>query len=275
MGGSGAWSGCHASDQGKRSALRRQVIPYFELREIPIGGGRSLAVFGTLVAVGLGAGAWFAERRARLAGIPPGEIAGAILSAVVPGIIVAHLVAILPHVDRWSPAVLLEFWNGMSSFGGLAGAFIGLSLYYGRARRPWLPTADVLVEALVVGWVFGRLGCTLVHDHIGRRSHFPLAIRFPDGPRHDLGLYELLYTVLVLVPAVVVLGRRPRAAGTSVAVLALLYVPFRFFADFLRQTDLPGADARYLGLTIGQYGCVVLALVGVAVAMRLRAVRLS
>jgi phosphatidylglycerol:prolipoprotein diacylglycerol transferase len=119
-------------------------------------------------------------------------------------------------------------------------------------------------------WVFGRLGCTLVHDHIGSQSNFLLAIRFPDGPRHDLGWYELLYPVVVLVPAVVVLGRRPRPAGTSVAVLALLYVPFRFFADFLRQTDLPSADARYLGLTVGQYGCVILALVGVAVAIRIR-----
>jgi phosphatidylglycerol---prolipoprotein diacylglyceryl transferase len=246
------------------------VIPYFELREVPIGGGRSVAVFGTLVAAGIFAGAWFAERRARLTGIPPGEVAGAILSAVVPGVLVAHLVAVLPRGVRWSPGVLLEFWNGMSSFGGLAGAFLGLSVYYWRARRSWLPMADVLVQALVVGWVFGRLGCTLVHDHVGTRSEFLLAIRFPDGPRHDLGLYELFYTVAVLVPAVVVLGRRPRAAGTSVAVLALLYVPFRFVADFLRQTDLPGADARYLGLTVGQYGCVVLALVGVAVAMRIK-----
>jgi phosphatidylglycerol:prolipoprotein diacylglycerol transferase len=127
-----------------------------------------------------------------------------------------------------------------------------------------------LVQALVVGWVLGRLGCTLVHDHIGRRSEFLLAIRFPDGPRHDLGLYELLYTLVVLVPAVLVLARRRRPPGTSVAVLALVYVPFRFLADFLRATDLPGADARYLGLTVGQYGSIALAVVGVAVAMRIR-----
>src|SRR6185503_8451245 len=132
--------------------------------------------------------------------------------------------------------------------------------------------ADVLAQALVIGWIFGRLGCTLVHDHIGGPSEFLLAIRFPDGPRHDLGLDEWLYTILVLVPAVFVLNRAPRAAGTSVAVLALLYAPFRFLADFLRQTDLPGADPRYLGLTGAQYGCVVLVGIGVALAMRSRVV---
>jgi len=72
------------------------------------------------------------------------------------------------------------------------------------------------------------------------------------------------------VPAVVVLNRRRQPAGTSVVVLALLYAPARFLGDFLRNTDLPGADVRYLGLTVGQYGALVLCGVGIVVALRLR-----
>ena len=248
------------------------MIPYFALREIPIGGGRSIAAFGTLVALGIFAGAWYADRHARRMGVPERELPGAILSAVVPGLVLAHLVALLQGgtIGDWSPRALLEFWNGMSSFGGFAGALLGLTVYYGRTRRSWLPTVDILAQALVIGWVFGRLGCALVHDHIGRPSEFPLAVRFPDGPRHDLGLYELLYTVVVLVPAVVVLNRRPRPPGTSVAVLALLYAPVRFGLDFLRQTDLPGADARHLGLTVAQYGCILLAAIGIGLLLRTR-----
>jgi phosphatidylglycerol---prolipoprotein diacylglyceryl transferase len=128
----------------------------------------------------------------------------------------------------------------------------------------------VLVQALVIGWVFGRLGCTLVHDHLGTPSEFVLAVRFPNGPRHDLGLYEFLYTVVVLVPAVFVLARRPRPPGTSVAVLALLYAPARFLLEFLRQTDLPGAKVRHRGLTVAQYGSIVLAGIGIGLAMRIR-----
>jgi len=88
------------------------MIPYFELREIPIGGGHSIATFGTLVVLGIFAGAWFAERRARLVGIPEHEIPGAILSAVIPCLILAHLLALL-GADHWTPRTLLEFWNGM------------------------------------------------------------------------------------------------------------------------------------------------------------------
>ena len=248
------------------------MLPYFELREIPLGGGRSVAAFGVLVVLGVAAGIRFAQVRARALGVSEREINAAMAWALIAGLLGSHLFTLLtePNAMRHGVRGLFEFWNGMSAFGGFFGALLGLSIHFRRRRRPWLVEADILVEALVVGWIFGRLGCTLVHDHIGRPSEFALALRFPDGPRHDLGLYELLYTALVLAPAVVAIGRRPRRPGTSVWVIALLYAPARFLADFLRNTDLPGADARYLGLTPAQYACILLAGIGLALAQRHR-----
>ena len=249
------------------------MLPYFELREIPLPGGIELAAFGTLVAMGVFTGVWFAEQRARAVGLPAATLYAAIGWALVPGFALAHLVALLPHAGdpgSVSPGSLLRFWNGMSSFGGFAGALLGLWVRFRREPRVLLTLAEVLAPALVAGWVFGRLGCTLVHDHVGRLSDFPLAIRFPGGARHDLGFYELLYTLLVLLPAVLVLVRRPRLPGAVIAWLALLYAPARFLGDFLRNTDLPGADVRYAGLTFAQYCCIALAGVGSFFAARLR-----
>jgi phosphatidylglycerol---prolipoprotein diacylglyceryl transferase len=248
------------------------MIPYFELREIPIADGHSLAVFGFLVATGIFTGAWFALRRARALGISQQEMQGAIASVLVPGFLLAHGFALLSHGGEpveWQPQTMLQFWNGMSSFGGFAGAFLGLIVLYWRSQRSLLPVADVLLQALVIGWVFGRLGCTLVHDHIGQPSEFILAIQFAGGPRHDLGLYEFLYTVLVLVPAVLMLNRHPRVPGTSVVVLVALYAPARYLGDFFRNVDLAGADPRYLGLTLAQYGCLLLLGIGAIFATRL------
>jgi phosphatidylglycerol:prolipoprotein diacylglycerol transferase len=246
------------------------MIPYFELREIPIGGGRSIAAFGVLVVLGIALGIRFAQSRARVLGVPEREINVAMAWALVAGFLGSHLLVLLtePTTTSRGAGNLVAFWNGMSSFGGFFGALVGLAIYF-RGRR-WLVEADILMQALVVGWVFGRLGCTIVHDHIGAPSTFPLAIRFPDGPRHDLGLYEFLYTVLVLVPAVLLLNRRPRTPGTTIWVIALLYAPARFLGDFLRQTDLPNPDARYLGLTPAQYACLGVAAIAVVVARRQR-----
>jgi phosphatidylglycerol---prolipoprotein diacylglyceryl transferase len=245
------------------------VLPYFELRDISIGGGRSIAAFGVLVAVGVAAGIVFAHRRARALGVQEGEINVAMAWALVSGFLGSHLVVLATEPDALAHGLrsVVEFWSGMSAFGGFFGALAGLAIHF-RRRRDWLVDADILVQALVVGWVFGRLGCTLVHDHVGRHSDFPLAVRFPDGSRHDLGLYEFLWTVLVLVPAVVVLNRRPRPPGTTIWVIALLYAPARFLGDFLRHIDLPAADARYLGLTPAQYACMLLATIGLTLALR-------
>lgn len=249
------------------------MLPYFELRVIELPGGIQLAVFGTLVALGVFTGVLFAERRARAVGLRARTLHEAIGWALLPGFALAHLVALLPHIgqpgDR-DALVVLQFWNGMSSFGGIAGALLGLWLRFRREPATMLSIVEVLAPAFVVGWVFGRLGCTLVHDHIGRLSDFPLAIRFPGGARHDLGLYELLYTLLVLLPAALWLVRRVRAPGTIIAWLALLYAPARFLGDFLRNSDLPGADVRYAGLTLAQFCCIALAGVGVLFASRLR-----
>jgi phosphatidylglycerol:prolipoprotein diacylglycerol transferase len=241
------------------------MIPYFELRTLPLGGGVRVTVFGTLVAIGVFAGLAVAERRARRIGIPERTLHAAIAWTVAPGFLVAHLVALAPFArepEVWSPRVLLAFWNGMSAFGGLVGAYAGFTLYRRIARVEAVPLAETLLQGLVVGWVFGRLGCTLVHDHIGKPSTFWTAIAFPGGPRHDLGLYELCFTTLVLLPTAVVLDRRPRSPGAIIAAIALLYAPARFLGDFLRNTDLPHADVRYLGLTAAQYACIGLAGVG-------------
>jgi phosphatidylglycerol:prolipoprotein diacylglycerol transferase len=89
------------------------------------------------------------------------------------------------------------------------------------------------------------------------RTDFFLAVRFPDGPRHDLGLYEaiLLFAIGALLWA---LHRRGALRGKLLAVLALLYGTGRFVLDFLRATDVEYADARHLGLTFAQFTAVAL-----------------
>jgi phosphatidylglycerol:prolipoprotein diacylglycerol transferase len=65
---------------------------------------------------------------------------------------------------------------------------------------------------------------------------------------HDLGWYEFLYTLLVIVPAFLVLDRKPRPTGFFPLAFLFLYIPVRFYLDFLRLSD-----ARYGGLTFAQY----------------------
>jgi phosphatidylglycerol:prolipoprotein diacylglycerol transferase len=86
------------------------------------------------------------------------------------------------------------------------------------------------------------------------RSDFWLAVDFPGGPRHDLGLYEaiLLFALAALLYA---LRRRGQLRGRLLPVLAVGYGVGRFLLDFLRARhgDLAYVDGRQLGLTFAQW----------------------
>jgi phosphatidylglycerol:prolipoprotein diacylglycerol transferase len=241
------------------------VIPYFPIPAISLPGGLRITVFAVLACLGVVAGCRLAMRRASEAGLPPRELRGALIWVLSAGFLGAHLAAILLYAPAWlakDHLMLLKIWRGMSSFGGFAGALAGAFFYFRRRRRPWIAEADILVEALVTGWIFGRLGCALVHDHIGSGTSFLLGIKFRSGIYHDLGLYEFLYTLFVLWPAVC-LARRAQRPGLCAAAVSLLYAPVRFALDFLRITD-----PRYMGLTPAQYGAIALAGFGACMLIR-------
>jgi phosphatidylglycerol:prolipoprotein diacylglycerol transferase len=105
----------------------------------------------------------------------------------------------------------------------------------------------------------GRLGCALQHDHPGVSSTHWLAVRFPDGPRFDLGLLEFLY-VSVVAGLFAWLDRRPRPDGFYIGLFFAVYGPVRFAMDVLRV-----GEARYAGWTPGQYLSILATFAGVGV----------
>ncbi len=219
----------------------------------------TLHLFGLLVATGILAGIWLVYRRAREYRISEEEMSGAIAWDLGAGFFGAHVFEILfytpERITNEGPFILLKFWDGISSYGGFFGAVLGLTYYFHRLKKPWLVHADILLQGLVVGWVFGRLGCTLAHDHIGILTDFFLAFKYPDGARHNLGFYEFLLTLFVLLPTCVLLNKR-HLPGLCLAVVSMIYAPVRFGLDFLRATDKANSDIRYFGLTPAQYACI-------------------
>jgi phosphatidylglycerol:prolipoprotein diacylglycerol transferase len=135
------------------------------------------------------------------------------------------------------------------------GGILAAVVFFRVRKIPFGDHADAFALGVAPGWGIARIGCFTVHDHPGVHTAFPLAVRFPDGPRHDLGLYEaiVLFSIGALLWA---FHRRDVLRGRLLAVLALLYGIARFFLDFLRATDVAYADGRIHGLTFAQYFAV-------------------
>jgi phosphatidylglycerol---prolipoprotein diacylglyceryl transferase len=301
------------------------MIPFIRIADLHLFGPVTLHPFGLLVATGVIIGTALATRRARQRGFDLDKLNSFITWMLVAGFLGGHMLdEIFYHpaelVSRpWS---LFLLWEGLSSFGGFTGALVGIVLWkYFEARtvftlgpltfftlkrraqaQPILPFADLILSVFPVAWVFGRSGCSVVHDHPGARApadalfavaygdgpvtHFgPLVevksesgrigkeylVQFVHGsaPQWDLGTLELLFTI-VLAALVALTWSRRLSTGTYVYVTSLAYAPVRFAMDFLRIRDGQHADPRYASLTPAQWECIALFALGVVMFLYVR-----
>ena len=295
------------------------MIPYIYVPDMKIG-PLTLHPFGLLVATGVILGTWLATRRARSRGLDLDKLNSFITWMLIVGFLGGHMLdQVFYHwpdfVKRpWSIFLLYE---GLSSFGGFTGALIGIVLWkyfeavplfripffgfvvpkYRRRERvmPILPFADIILSVFPVAWVFGRSGCSVVHDHPGAlaTSQTLLAVAFPDPitigalhrantfafvtgthPQFDLGLLEMLFTV-VLASMLALTWHKKLVTGSYVAMTALCYAPVRFAMDYLRVKDVDQADPRFGGLTPAQWACVALFVFGLVMVKVTRDIKKS
>lgn len=244
-------------------------LPYYSLPSIdipfPIWDKISLQPFGILVATGVLVGAYVARKRAETLKFDEDHLRSLIGWILVTGFIGAHLFDVLAYqMDelKEDPLLLIKVWAGISSYGGFIGALIGFFVYTRKIETiPVMPAADIIVWGGLVGFTFGRMGCAVVHDHLGRPAgDFFLAIDIPPevaanfrvqpGPHHDLGLYELIYLALFVLPLTWAITRKFKTVGLNIAIVAITYAAVRPFLDYFRFTE---TDPRYLGFTFAQW----------------------
>lgn len=243
------------------------MIPYFEQPRLHLG-PITIHAFGVLVALGILLAFRLIRTRAPRIGLDSVLAEQLAMRMVVFGFIVAHVfdrIAYFPHDVLARPWSLLFIWESISSFGGFLGATLVAVWFVHRHRDKALGWRylDLIAWAFPAAWMLGRTGCFVAFDHPGYPTTFFLGQRYVDHVvRHNLGLYEALGTIPLLI-AFQWLGRKPRTPGFFVGLLALAYAPMRFFLDTLRWDDI-----RYFGFTPGQYGSVVLAAVGFFILYR-------
>lgn len=201
--------------------------------------------------------------------------------------------------------------KGLSSTGAIVGAGLAGLLWtririrkeegrwkLSRRDRPlsMLALSEVVLATWPLAFALGRLGCALIHDHVGK-AVAPgslgalFAVGFPtslaDGvhhgfgpvhvvfggsdPRYDLGLLELA----VLAPLALgfaLTWKKKVTLGTYTILACLVYGPFRFALDFLRAEGSAehGGEHRIAGLTFAQYWSLAVVALGIALVVRRR-----
>lgn len=241
------------------------MIPYYQSPTFQLG-PLTLAPFGFLAAAGIYVAARITVKRAAEDGRDSQVLADYAFWGVASGVLLGHWVHLfLYHPEELArgPLQILKVWDGLSSFGGLLGGILAALVFFHLRKVRFRDYGDALALGVAPGWGIARLGCFVAHDHPGLRTDFPLAVAFPGGARHDLGLYDavVLFSIAIVL---FILRKRRLLTGRLLPLLAILYGLGRFFLDFLRAQDLAYVDARYWGLTPAQYACILLWIYGLA-----------
>jgi len=223
-------------------------------------------IFGGLVVAAVFLGCELAYLRGKRTGLVTRYVVDASLWAAFAGFTLSHVVMVgLYHPDLLlkNPMTLFMIWGGMSSFGGLFGGIVGIYIYLRRKGVPLLPYYEAIMFGFVPVWILGRLGCTITFDHPGTPTSFFMGMADSTGVvRHNLGFYEMLWTIVMAVVLYTLRNYRPFTGFHSVLMI-FMYAPVRFYFDTLRISD-----PLYWGMTPGQYFSVALFALGLFILFR-------
>ena len=242
------------------------LLPQWVTR-IPIYG------YGSMLLAGFLTGGWLAAVRARRENLNPDVIWDVGMWIFVPGIIGARAFFIIQHADAFFRddqgreldlmqklfAIVNLPRGGLVLYGGVILGIVGYLAYCHRKQISALYLADVLIPAIFVGEMFGRVGCFLNGCCFGDVCELPWGVTFPQGSvpfaseverglipataAHSLVLQpaQLYSSFNALILAVLTWNYFPhrRRNGEVLLVGWLAYPVTRFFLELVRGDELP------------------------------------
>jgi len=242
-------------------------------------GPLDIHVYGVTMALAVLAAVVITVRRYERFGGDPALAEKVSMWAIILGFAGARVAYISTHTSRfagewWKVIALWE--GGIALYGGLTvGAVTAVALLRRRGGDPWR-FADAIALGLPVAQAIGRIGNYFNQELFGTPTGLPWGLEIDPANRppeyaaaetfHPTFLYEILWNLVIVVPAVILLERRRALRrGNLFAVYVALYGTGRFLTELLR-TD---TTFRLLGLSRNAW----VSLLAVAAALVLLVVR--
>ena len=241
------------------------MLPYYPQPVLNLGPFQ-IHAFGVLAATAVVVGGRVILLRAHRQGIPVEQMFRfcfwVYISAMV-GAFLSKTVLDDFHGFLADPGRIFRMSVGVRSVGGISCGFlagVAWCRYHRLSLLESMRRLDIIAYAMPTGWMIGRLGCALAHDHRGFDSTSWIAVRFPEGPRYDLGLIEFLFLIGMVI-VFRLLDRKPRPVGFFFGLYGVVYGGFRIWLDTLHMQP-----ARFYGGAAG----VLVGLVGFAIMLALQ-----
>jgi phosphatidylglycerol---prolipoprotein diacylglyceryl transferase len=167
---------------------------------------------------------------------------------VVLGLVGARLLYVWENFRLFANGQLMRVFalteGGISQWGGLFGAIVGVYIWSRRAKYSFWKILDAGGPAAMIGLAIGRIGDVINGEHHGTVTNLPWGVQYvnpntlgePSKVVHPEVAYEMVLTLLIL--AVILPFHQKLKARLPDGVLGLIYLGLyaagRFFLSYYR-----------------------------------------
>jgi prolipoprotein diacylglyceryl transferase len=217
------------------------AIPSPSTKQIEIG-PLNLRFYGLMIALGVFAAVWLAQKRWSARGNDPEDWVYVAMRAVPAGLVGARLYYV---VTDWEWKDFYKVWEGgLGIPGGMfAGVLVGV--WAARRRGMVLPDAiDVAAPVLPLAQAIGRVGNWFNQELFGKPTDLPWGLKIDVENRplgyiqyetfHPTFLYEMLWNLALCAFLIWLDSKRVVRRGYLLAVYVLGYASGRLWVELLR-----------------------------------------
>ncbi len=235
--------------------------------------GFEISTFGVMMAVGFLVAAWIVGKRLAEQGLDPELSSTILVYAVLCGVAGAKLYFVIDTIAREGGDFWALLFNraGLTWFGGLMGAVLGVTIGTRIHKISTGAVAAAVAPAAPSGQACGRIGCFLVGDDYGRGTNGWYGVAFPKGMPPTIDRDDnvftvhptMLYEVVWLVAIGALLWRRRKLSPFLFAEYLVLAGIGRFAVEILRINERVA-----FGLSEAQWISIAMIVIGSALWLR-------
>lgn len=165
-----------------------------------------------------------------------------VLFALIGGLIGSKILVIFEHFTLLikNPSYIKDLlYTGKSIVGGLLGGFLGVKFIKKVKKMDDFKCGNEIAPAIALGMAIGRIGCFLTGCCYGIKTSLPIGVDFGDGVnRIPTQLIEMMFC-LILFGYLLYKQKKNKdlIPGILFRELVLYYFVFRFFIEFIRDTN--------------------------------------
>ncbi|MEY8469376.1 prolipoprotein diacylglyceryl transferase [Faecalibaculum rodentium] len=243
---------------------------HFELFHL---GPLTVYTYGFLIAIGILAAFFVADRRGKAMGMDTSRLEGITLTVCITGFVCSKLLYILTRLPDIiaDPGILMNLEDGWVVYGGIIGGLLGGLWYCRRHQMNFMEWFDLLIPEVALAQGFGRLGCFFAGCCYGIPVEW--GITFPEGglapagiplfpsqlisSAFDFGMFFFLCWI----------AKRKKFNGEVGAWYLILYSVGRFIIEFFRGDLIRGAVGT---LSTSQFISIFTLAAGIAILVVMR-----